>query len=476
MPDPTSNRGYERPDQGAEDWNQPLNDNFTTIDGDIATAQQRLDDLENRIADLENSGSYFNGTRYSLSEFADWHDWIDAASPANGDILVVDESRSGLSGEKTIPAKTKLTCDGTSNIYTLTKADSSGTANLLRPHNDNVMIDGKLDSDGNPRLVLDGNKANNTSRGGGLIGSTYWPSVSHVRILNTKIQNASGNGIQVDGKNATGITIDDILIKNNVFEGNYRHDIIAGSHSAKDGTVDENSKLTNILILNNTSTFTGAEISMTTFGEDGEDNEDPADDWHNHSHAIIGNTITVGDETSSNGSAIAFEELVREAVAYANSVDVNGQGIRGITVSKDVDEAVIFENEAKNANEASTSFTKSSYFEAGGSPRHCVWANNYFHDSDEGVFLNRCRGDMTVCENKMDNNSIDVRENNDNTGSNYELAENGSGQSGGVPDGLSNSLSYTSPKGVTVSVSWREGKVDPTKTDGTVNVSVTIDT
>lgn len=38
MPEPTPNRGYNRPDEGAADWHVPLNENFTAIDEDVQLA------------------------------------------------------------------------------------------------------------------------------------------------------------------------------------------------------------------------------------------------------------------------------------------------------------------------------------------------------------------------------------------------------------------------------------------------------
>lgn len=54
MPDPTSNIGLNRPDEGQSDWHLPLNENFGIMDEEVAALLDKIDSLEQRVEDLES--------------------------------------------------------------------------------------------------------------------------------------------------------------------------------------------------------------------------------------------------------------------------------------------------------------------------------------------------------------------------------------------------------------------------------------
>ena len=41
--------GYNQPGQGTLDWHVPLNENFTMIEDDVKSLEQRISDLESQL-------------------------------------------------------------------------------------------------------------------------------------------------------------------------------------------------------------------------------------------------------------------------------------------------------------------------------------------------------------------------------------------------------------------------------------------
>lgn len=71
MPDPTPNHGYQRPDEGQTDWDNPLNENATQLDIDI-----EVRDAETNIGDYQpHSGAKFIATDTGRVFMGDGTSW-----------------------------------------------------------------------------------------------------------------------------------------------------------------------------------------------------------------------------------------------------------------------------------------------------------------------------------------------------------------------------------------------------------------
>ena len=46
MTDTTENRGYNVPQEGEENWHEPMNENWRALDGDVQQLYELVDELE----------------------------------------------------------------------------------------------------------------------------------------------------------------------------------------------------------------------------------------------------------------------------------------------------------------------------------------------------------------------------------------------------------------------------------------------
>jgi len=70
--------GYNRPDEGAENWDEPLNENFADIESDLQSLAERVAALG---ADEPDVGGYTQPSRGT----EDWHQPLNENFQAIGD-------------------------------------------------------------------------------------------------------------------------------------------------------------------------------------------------------------------------------------------------------------------------------------------------------------------------------------------------------------------------------------------------------
>jgi len=342
------------------------------------------------------------------SDFDGLQEAVDAV-PEGGTVAVDTD----FTLEETVDLRSDISLEGLGGTISAgpeTNVDLLGTDDVS-----NVHING---------LTVDGNRSSND--GNRLIGGVNVGGVSNLRVTDCRLRNAALNAVELVATSED--ELDDIYIANNTISGSANHGVILGVKEAA-GTLHD------VIIENNTITDTVEAQAIGVFGQD------PGEEYNT---AILGNTVDNTDNTSRNGTNIAFEEDAHDNIAYGNQVVCNPSANRsGIGATKNARHCIIGNNLVRDTRRAYY-IANWEYYEPEGPPRFNVVTQNVARNSVSGFYHRALEGDLAVTINRFLDcgNIIEEEESN---GSGYRISLNGPGVSAdgiGLPDDIGDSVSY----------------------------------
>jgi len=370
-----------------------------------------------------------------VSDYSDLQEAVEVVSP--GDTLLVD---SVCRLTETVELKSDMTLIGAGGRIV---AGKNMNSDLLRPKNvSDVVIQG---------VTFDGTRSENS--GNRLLGGIDLGNVSNLVIRNCVFKNAANNAIELVDRN--GGTIKNIYIANNVIQGSRFHGIIMGVKSSG-GSIHD------VIVENNTISDTIRHQDIGIFGQTSSA----------YNVAFIGNEVNASSNMQSGGTMIAFEEKVKDAVMYGNSISCYDQRTAGLGVSKDAENCIVANNYVENAGRSLLCAIWDYYDGRQDVCAYNLFTENHVDRGFRGFWYKNLDGAINVSGNRVTNTSPVISDGGGNTTDlgPYTFENNGSSISGGVPNSIGSSASWTDSNGNTLgSASWDRGAFDP---GNSVSVSV----